>query len=94
MTYDFIAFEGTRQMDNQMGKTTIPANEQELASRKTEISVCLQVSFCSISENSIGDTSNLFKMIYDTPIVSVYLHKLKIEISNEVYNDSKRIVRE
>ena len=63
----FIAFEGIDGKWITVWETTIPAtNEQELHSTVGKMRDVFKVFETYLSENSIGDTSNLFKRIIDT----------------------------
>lgn len=63
----FIAFEGIDGKWTTVWETTIPAtNEQELRSIVEKMKDVFKVFETYLSENSIGDTSNLFKRIIDT----------------------------
>lgn len=62
----FIAFEGIDSKWITVWETTIPAtNEQELHSIVGKMRDVFKVFETYLSENSIGDTSNLFKRIID-----------------------------
>ena len=63
----FIAFEGIDGKWTTVWETTIPAtNEQELHSTVGKMRDVFKMFETYLSENSIGDTSNLFKRIIDT----------------------------
>lgn len=62
----FIAFEGIDGKWITVWETTIPAtSEQELHSTVGKMRDVFKVFETYLSENSIGDTSNLFKRIID-----------------------------
>lgn len=63
----FIAFEGIDGKWITVWETTISAtNEQELHSTVGKMRDVFKMFETYLSENSIGDTSNLFKRIIDT----------------------------
>lgn len=63
----FIAFEGIDGKWITVWETTIPVtNEQELRSIVEKMRDVFKVFETYLSENSISDTSNLFKRIIDT----------------------------
>ena len=63
----FIAFEGIDGKWTTVWETVIPTkNEQELHNTVGKMRDVFKVFETYLSENSIGDTSNLFKRIIDT----------------------------
>lgn len=63
----FIAFEDIDGKWTTVWETAIPVtNEQELRSIVEKMKDVFKVFETYLSENSIGDTSNLFKRIIDT----------------------------